>query len=189
MHRKALLDLLDRYLLKHPDEPEFVDRIRDLVVEHENCFERDCLPGHITASSWILSHDRKHVLFTHHRKLNRWLQLGGHADGETNALEVALKEAREESGMRDFEVQWTGEAGVPFDLDVHSIPEFRDVPGHEHHDIRFLLVAAADQELVISDESNDLRWFPIDRLDEILDEESLSRLDRKARAWLATAAS
>ena len=62
------------------------------------------------------------------------------------------------------------------------------MPGHEHHDIRFLLIARPNQELVISDESNDLRWFEIDQLDEVLDHESLSRLDRKARAWLGAAA-
>ena len=188
MHRKPLLELLDLYRIQFPEEIEFVDRVRNLVSEHPNCFDRDCKPGHITASSWIVSHDHRRVLFTHHRKLDRWLQLGGHADGDTNVLEVALKEAREESGMCDFEVLWPKGSPIPLDIDVHSIPDFGDVPGHEHHDIRFLLVAARDQELVISDESNALRWFPIDQIDEVLDEESLCRLDRKARAWLRTIA-
>jgi 8-oxo-dGTP pyrophosphatase MutT (NUDIX family) len=184
MHRQALLGLLDRYLVAHPDEPEFATRIRSLVIGHPNCFERDCLPGHITASSWIVSHDFSRVLFTHHRKLDRWLQLGGHADGESNVLEVALNEAREESGMTSFEVLWPGDSQVPFDLDVHRIPALGEVPEHEHHDVRFFLLAGADQELVISDESNDLRWFPIDQLDEVLVEESLCRLDRKARSLI-----
>ncbi len=182
MHRQALLRLLDRYGVQHPEEPEHVSRIRSLVTRHANCFERTCLPGHITASSWIVSHDHSRVLFTHHRKLDRWLQLGGHADGDSEVLSVALREAREESGMEDFEVVWSGAPPVPFDLDVHSIPAFGDDPEHEHHDVRFLLVAGGDQELVISDESNDLRWFSWDELDEIIDEESLERLGRKARA-------
>lgn len=187
MHRRGMLELLDGYCDQCPDETEFASRIRALVVEHSNCFDRDCMPGHITASSWILSHDLRNVLLTHHRKLDRWLQLGGHADGETDVLEVALKEAREESGMGNFQVIWPATPHVPFDLDVHQIPAFGDVPEHEHHDIRFLLVAGADQELVISRESNDLRWFPLDELNLILDHESLSRLDRKARSWLRSA--
>ena len=104
MHRRPLLDLLDVYQQRHPEESACVEKIRALAVAHENCFQRDCQPGHITASSWIVSHDHQRVLFTHHRKLDRWLQLGGHADGDTDVLEVALKEAREESGMNDFDV-------------------------------------------------------------------------------------
>jgi len=187
MHRQALLGLLDRYRVRYPAESESATRIRSLVAEHPNCFDRDCRPGHITASAWIVSHDHKRVLFTHHRKLDRWLQLGGHADGDPNPLEVALREAREESGMLDFRVLWSGEDQTPFDVDVHLIPPYGGEPEHEHHDIRFLLEAAADQELVISAESNDLRWFPMNELDQILDEESLLRLDRKARSLLRCA--
>ena len=81
MHRKALLELLDGYRVENPDEVEFVYRVSKLVVDHPNCFDRDCLPGHITASSWIVSHDHQRVLFTHHRKLDRWLRRGNPADG------------------------------------------------------------------------------------------------------------
>jgi 8-oxo-dGTP pyrophosphatase MutT (NUDIX family) len=185
MHRQALLGMLDRYGIRYPDELESADRVRSLVVEHANCFDRECLPGHVTASSWIFSHDHRHVLLTHHRKLDRWLQLGGHADGDTNVLEVAFKEAREESGMTNFEVLWLDEPGTPFDLDIHLIPARGDTPEHEHHDIRFLLVAGRDQQLVMSDESNDLRWFPVGELAPQLDDESLRRLDRKSRKLLS----
>jgi 8-oxo-dGTP pyrophosphatase MutT (NUDIX family) len=163
-----------------------IERIRALVTGHEKCFDRDCLPGHITGSSWIVSHDLRQVLLTHHRKLGGWLQLGGHADGQTCVFDVALREAREESGMQHFRVIGPVEdAAVPFDIDIHIIPARKGEPAHEHHDIRYLLVAEPGQELVISDESIDLRWFPIRSLPEMLDDESMIRMHAKATSLLA----
>ena len=188
MHRTPLLELLDRYARLHPAEDAVVDRIRRLVESRSNCFERDCMPGHITASAWIVSHDHGRFLLTHHRKLDRWLQLGGHADGDPDVLGVALREAQEESGMLDLEPVLTGSELVPFDLDVHEIPAWRDDPTHEHHDVRFLLRAAAGQSLVMSGESKDLRWFESGApgVEGLLGEESLLRLHRKARGLLGT---
>ncbi len=183
MHRRSLLDLMEVYASSHPEEGDSVGRIRQLVESREDCFQRSCLPGHITASSWILSPDRSHFLLTHHRKLGRWLQLGGHADGECDVRLVALCEAREESGMADFSIPQRDAQGlaIPIDVDVHSIPGRPGEPEHEHHDIRFLLLAGANQDLCISDESNDLRWFTYDQLDSLEADESLLRLARKAR--------
>ncbi len=165
-----------------------VGRVRGLVVSHEECFERTCLPGHVTASTWILSHDRRRFLLTRHRKLGRWLQLGGHADGDGDVLRVALREAREESGMQSFSLidPEAGSSGpgrlppVPIDVDVHRIPARPGEPEHEHHDIRFLLVAGPDQPLVMSEESSDLAWFPFESLGDVGADESLLRLGRKA---------
>ena len=130
-------------------------------------------------------------LLTHHRKLGRWLQLGGHADGDPDsAAPSALREAREESGMDAFRCGRAGRAAdggvLPIDVDVHVIPARPGEPEHEHHDVRFLLVAAPDQPLVISDESNDLRWFAWRELDEVGEDESVLRLARKARRVLGT---
>jgi len=186
VHRVPILALLDRYERAYPDEGSCVRRIRDLVRQHEDCFERTCLPGHITGSAWIVSSDRQRFLLTHHRKLDRWLQLGGHADGEAAVHEVALKEAREESGMTDFD--WCGPVvdgvALPIDIDVHTIPPRASEPAHEHHDIRLLLVAQPEQELRISDESLALAWFGWNQLGSDLEEESLLRMARKARAQL-----
>lgn len=187
MHRKPLLESLERYERRYPEEASCVERIRALVSENEDCFERSCVPGHITASSWIVSHDAARVLLTHHRKLGAWLQLGGHADGDPDPLAVALREAQEESGMQRFRVIDAGEPGLPFDIDVHSIPARPGEPEHEHHDIRFLLVAEPHQPLVISEESHDLRWFPVFDLPTALDDESVLRMARKAPAQLAGA--
>jgi len=185
MHRAPLLDQLARYRALHPEEKPTVERIRALVESRPDCLLRTCAPGHITASSWIVSADRRHFLLTHHRKLGRWLQLGGHVDGDADAARSALREAREESGMSRF--HWGLVAGelLPIDVDVHAIPAHGAEPAHEHHDLRFLLVAEEGQPLRCSAESVELRWFPVERLDEVAREESLHRLGRKATALLA----
>jgi 8-oxo-dGTP pyrophosphatase MutT (NUDIX family) len=184
----ALLALLSGYLERNPDERACVARIRALVAAHPDCCLRSCLPGHVTASAWVLSPDGRSFLLTHHRKLDRWLQLGGHADGESDVARVALREASEESGVREF--AFLGPAGVgpsPYlvDVDVHPIPARPGEPAHDHHDLRFVLVAGSSRTLA-SPESRALAWFPMAELDARLDalgaDESLRRLGRKARA-------
>ena len=188
MHRRQLTELLADYAQRNSGEQSCVERVSELVRKYPNCFERSCLPGHVTASAWIVSADRRRFLLTHHRKLGRWLQLGGHADGDPDVFAVALREAREESGMETFD--WLGAPGdgsdpVPIDVDVHRIPARPGEPAHEHHDIRFLLAARPGQELKISAESVALKWFAWERLESDFSEQSLLRLGRKARALLA----
>lgn len=188
MHRRPLIELLERYCAAWPTPAEhaLADRFREFAAARPDCLLRSCVPGHITASAWILRHDGAAALMTHHRKLGRWLQLGGHVDGEPHAERAALREAQEESGMPRFAFL-TGADGVlfPLDLDVHPIPARGAEPRHDHWDVRFLLRAAPGQELVLSEESNDLRWVPLAQLTAHTDEESVLRLHRKAVELLA----
>ena len=177
MHRAPLLSLLDRYAQRHAEEP-VVERFRAFVRQHSDCLERSCIPGHITASSWILSPDGSRALLTHHRKLGRWLQLGGHVDGEPQLARAALREAQEESGISSFEFL-DGADLDPLDLDVHTIPARGSEPQHEHWDVRFLL-RAATEAIQISDESNDLRWFTPEELSRVTSEQSVLRLPAKS---------
>ena len=185
MSRQPLLHMLARYRETFPSEVAVVDRIWQLVEAHANCFDRTCRPGHITASSWILSSDRRRALLTHHRKLNVWLQLGGHADGQWHVEEVAMREAREESGLDRFDFVAIDGVVMPFDIDVHEIPARYNESGdliedaHEHHDIRFLLIAHADN-FVVSEESNELGWFTPEEVRERTEEESILRMLHKA---------
>jgi 8-oxo-dGTP pyrophosphatase MutT (NUDIX family) len=185
MHRRPLLEMLSRYREAFPDEGPMIDRICALVESHVDCFERTCRPGHVTGAAWILSPDRRRCLLTHHRKLDRWLQLGGHADGQWLVEEVALREAREESGLQDFEFLPIHGSLLPLDVDVHQIPPRYDGAGnliddaHEHHDIRFLLVARSEDGVCTSDESHDVAWFTPDEVLERTDEESIHRMLRK----------
>jgi len=181
MHRRLLLDLLERHLGARPGDRAVAMRVSAFVQAHPDCFLRSCAEGHITGSAWILSADHRHVLLTHHRKLDRWLQLGGHSDGQRDPRRVALREAQEESGLARFRFLPEGSDPLPLDLDVHPIPAFGDEPPHLHLDVRFLLVAETGQALRASAESNALRWFERARLAEFVDEESLLRLERRAR--------
>jgi 8-oxo-dGTP pyrophosphatase MutT (NUDIX family) len=185
LHRRKLLDLLERYLMRYPEDRVRVDHVRQFVRASPDCFQRANVEGHITGSAWIVSHDHQHFLLTHHRKLGRWLQLGGHADGDPDPAQVALREAREESGMHFFEPVPDGQELLALDIDVHLIPATPREPAHLHHDIRYLLVAAPDQALRISEESRDLRWFPYDDAEKILEEPGSLRMARRALQLLS----
>jgi len=186
MHRRPLLDLLARYRHVFPRETGTIDQIGALVEAHADCFQRACRPGHITGAAWIVSADRRRFLLAHHRKLDRWLQVGGHADGQWSIEEVALREAHEESGLASFDIVPIDGAPIPFDVDVHQIPARHDAEGravedaHEHHDIRFLLIAHAGQEARTSEESHEVAWFTPDEILQLSDEESLLRMLRKS---------
>jgi 8-oxo-dGTP pyrophosphatase MutT (NUDIX family) len=181
--------MLSMYVSFFPEEVPVASSIACLIEQHADCFERTCRPGHITASAWILSSDRTRALLTHHRKLEKWLQLGGHADGQSDPVETALREAREESGISSFRVARIEGQFIPMDIDVHVIPARYNEQGeqiedaHEHHDIRFLLIA--DEEAIkVSDESHDVRWCTAEEVHERTQEESVLRLLRKAQAWM-----
>ncbi|BBO36225.1 NUDIX hydrolase [Lacipirellula parvula] len=186
MHRQPLLQLLDRYDSRHPSEAAMTDRIRQLVVAHADCFDRTCRPGHITASAWITTPKRDRFLLVHHRKLNRWLQPGGHADGQTDAADVAMREATEETGLPNLRHAATGADATPLDVDVHIIPARHDAAGnqiedaHEHHDVRFLIIAEGDLAPQVSEESHAVRWFTAEELQATIEEESVLRLWRKS---------
>ncbi|MCG6117838.1 MAG: NUDIX hydrolase [Aquimonas sp.] len=140
-------------------------------------FSRDRLAGHFTGSAWLVSADGERVLLTHHRKLQRWLQLGGHADGEADLAAVALREAQEESGLDGLVLE-----GAVYDLDCHWIPERGEVPGHWHHDVRYVVRALGGEHFTVSAESLELAWVPVKSMasDPAADES----LRRMAQRWL-----
>lgn len=189
MHRRPLLDMLDRYARRYPAEAAVAARIGDLITAHADCFDRTCRPGHVTGSAWVVTADGSRTLLVHHRKLHKWLQPGGHADGDADVPRVALREAREESGLAALSLYGRDDL-LPLDLDVHDIPARYNVAGeliedaHQHHDCRFLVVSPTAAAPVVSDESHDVRWFRVEQLPQITQEESVLRLARKAAALL-----
>lgn len=179
MHRRKLQSLLDEYERHYPAETETLQRFRAFVAEHERCFERDCWAGHVTGSAWVVDPARQDVLLTHHKKLDIWVQLGGHSDGDADTPAVALREAQEESGLP---VKFVSDAATPqvFDLDIHAIPARKGDPEHFHFDVRFAFVAA-HRGFQVSEESNALAWVPIADLAQYTSEQSMLRMRDK---WL-----
>lgn len=174
MHRQPLLALLDDYHRRFPDETAVVEQTKAFVDAHKDCFSRRQLSGHITGSAWLVSPDDHQVLLTHHRKLNLWVQLGGHADDDPDPLAVAEREAREESGIDAL----APVSRAIFDLDVHTIPARGDEPEHQHYDVRFAL--RADHRLFkVSAESHALAWIDVARLGELTQEDSMLRMAAK----------
>jgi 8-oxo-dGTP pyrophosphatase MutT (NUDIX family) len=179
--RRLLLDQIADYARRYPDESVVAERFAAFVAAHADCFERRCVPGHVTGSAWLVSHDGARFLLTHHRKLGRWLQLGGHADGDPDPARVALREATEESGITGLRLATVAGRVEPLDLDAHEIPARGDEPAHVHYDVRYVVVAPPDATLAISDESLALRWFPSAEPLAVPHDESVARLQRKAR--------
>ncbi|RFS13858.1 NUDIX hydrolase [Emticicia sp. C21] len=172
MHRKKILELLDAHIYADVFEANMTQVTEDFINAHPNCFDRELLIGHVTGSAWIVDNSGKFVLLTHHRKLDRWLQPGGHCDGDSDVLRVALKEAIEETGVQD--IQSVNES--IFDVDVHEIPERKGIPAHLHYDIRFLFIADKAIPLVITEESNDLAWVELSKVEELNNEDSVMRM-------------
>lgn len=178
MHRRPLLAALERYAERHGNEKAMIDRFRDFVRANERCFERSLTHGHVTGSAWVVDGSSARVLLTHHRKLDIWVQLGGHADGDPDVLRVALREAEEESGITGLRPA----SEEIFDIDIHRIPARGDEPDHLHYDVRFVIVSAVDR-FSVSEESHELAWVDVAWLHELTREESMLRMARK---WLAT---
>lgn len=169
---------LRAYAQRHPAEAAEVLEFLTFAESGPDVFERSRADGHFTASCWLVSLDGQRVLLTHHRKLDRWLQLGGHADGDCELARVALREALEESGLDDLEV----EAPI-FDIDAHRIPARGSEPAHVHWDVRFVVRCLGHEAFVVSAESLALAWVPISSVRD--DPGADASLRRMAHKWLA----
>lgn len=171
----TLLDELHLYVPADEREAAMRNRLIAFVAAHRDAFDRALEIGHVTASAWIVDPARRRTLLTHHRKLGKWLQLGGHVDGDPDVRRAALREAREESGLTSLRFVADG----IYDLDVHAIPARPGEPAHEHFDVRFAFEADPAEPLVVSAESKELAWIELDALPAYGADESVLRLARK----------
>lgn len=172
MHRNTLLQLLENHQPSTSEETQFKQQMIEFVKQNLDCFERSLLIGHVTGSAWIVDKSRQFTLLTHHRKLDKWFQTGGHCDGDSDVLNVALKEAQEETGLTDIQVVNPN----IFDIDIHEIPERKGVPKHLHYDVRFLFEADMNEPLIVSSESSDLAWIARSKVSEVNNSESIMRM-------------
>lgn len=192
MNDRPVTKLARSLSVHHPfDTREAADllEIVQFVGRHPHPFDRRIPEGHLTGSALVISNDGRRVLLMHHRKLQRWLQPGGHADpGETSGEAVALREAREETGIVGLILH--PKAPRPLDVDVHEIPARGDEPAHLHLDLRYLVLAPLRTALARSKtESEDLRWFGWNEVSGLDLDPGLRRALGKARKLFGARAS
>ena len=187
MHRRELLNLLQRHRTRFMDEASYIRRAIAFVEQHEDIFYRELWPAHVTGSAWGVSPDRESVLMLHHRKLDQWFQPGGHADGDNDVLRVALRETSEETGVDPAHIRLVDDA--VFDVDIHTILASHEAPRHEHIDIRFLVEIDDSLPLPGSDESHDVLWVDFHDISRFNNNRSTYRMVEKTRelrrAWEA----
>ncbi len=157
--RESTLEVLTAWQPPDPAQDTLRHAVLTFVLSNSDACKRSCVPGHVTASALVLDHAGTHALLTLHPRFGRWLQLGGHCeDGDPDIVSAALREATEESGI----------AGLTIDpemaaLHVHPVVCSLGVPTR-HLDMQFIAHAPPDAEIACSDESLDLRWWPLDGL-------------------------
>lgn len=163
MTRNHLLAELYTYKPLSQREHDHLRNTINLLEREPECFMRSCVEGHMTASAWVVSPDYQKVLLMHHSKLDKWLQPGGHADGDTNLPGVALREAHEESGLTSLRLLRPD----VFDVDVHPIPARGTEKEHLHYDVRYLLTANPLEPLAPNGESKAFAWVSLQEVDRL----------------------
>jgi 8-oxo-dGTP pyrophosphatase MutT (NUDIX family) len=181
LRQEGLLGELREYRPADTVEADHCSAMVRLLEEGEEAFSRaHFAPGHITASCYIIDGEER-LLLHHHRRLGRWLQMGGHVEAGELPSSAALREGREESGLSDLALVFDG----IFDLDVHAIPAGKGEPDHLHFDVRYLAQTSAPSAIARdANESDDLTWVTLDRAEELMAEEAGSRVIRKIRSVL-----
>ncbi|HYS55820.1 MAG TPA: NUDIX domain-containing protein [Thermoanaerobaculia bacterium] len=170
--------IIDAYAPADKRETEHRAAFLDLLRTTPEPYSRSqFVPGHVTASCFIVDRAGR-LLLHHHRRLNRWLQMGGHLAPGEDPARAALREGEEESGLRDL---WLIADAIA-DLDVHLIPEGRGEPEHRHYDVRYIaLTESADSIAADARESNALMWFDLDRAATLMQGEESLRVIQKIR--------
>jgi len=162
--RRQVLDILETALLFDERDREELRTITAFVHDNPDCLDRSNLAGHLTASAFVIDRERGRLLLIHHKALGRWLQPGGHADGDPDLRAVARREVLEETGLAALDLV----TPRPLDLDIHAIPARGCVPAHFHYDVRFLFEADSDLALQGDDrEVHGAAWVELSDLDRL----------------------
>lgn len=176
--RFNILNLLDLYSPSDPIECISKQKIIDFVKSNPECFNNNFVLGHVTGSALVVDKKIEFALLTHHKKLDKWLQFGGHSDGLPDVFQTARREAFEESGLLDLE-PIAGHEAI-FDLDVHEIPAKGEIPKHFHYDVRIILSTDMGSQFKVSDESKEIKWIKLTEVYKFNNTQSVLRLVNKA---------
>ncbi|MCW2514937.1 MAG: hydrolase [Mycobacterium sp.] len=156
---QSVVDTLSRWEPGDPAQDSLRHAVLAFVLARPDACQRACVPGHITASALVLDHTGTHTVLTLHPRLGRWVQLGGHCEeSDADIAAAALREAEEESGIRGLTID-----DMPAALHVHALTCSLGAPTH-HLDVQFVVRAPEGAEIAITDESLDLRWWPLNDL-------------------------
>ncbi len=158
-----MMEKIRAYVPVNAQEAADKEQILRFLAENPDAYSRENRLAHMTASAWIVNRSRTKVLMVYHKLYDSWSWTGGHADGERDLLQVAIREAREETGVREI---------VPLSEDIFSL-EILTVDGHEkrgsyvpshlHLNVTYLLEAGEEQELhVCPEENTGVAWFSLE---------------------------
>lgn len=175
------MEILKQFTPLSEEEKQYKNKMLQLYESKgEKAFSRNNLEAHFTASAWIINSITQEILLLHHKKLNKWLQPGGHADGEKDLEKVARKEVYEETGLKNLQLI----SKKVYDIDIHLIPENKGIPEHYHYDVRFAYFCERKEETKINSESNDFQWIKIKQVASLTQEPSILRMVEKSKTIL-----
>lgn len=175
--KENLIHELLQYKAFDEDEAIMVEQVIHYLKTTDHYLGKENLKGHITGSAWIINASGTKALLTHHFKLDRWLQLGGHTELNEDVKVSAYREGLEESGLKSL-LLLNEEI---FDIDVHWIPERKNEPAHYHYDIRYLFQGDDRLPLNVSHESYDLAWIALDEIESYTQARSVMRMVEKTK--------
>ena len=182
---QRLVEILDRYICEDDAEHASVVLTKQMIKQHLDIWLQSCQAGHITASGLILDRVNERVLLMYHRKLQLWLQMGGHGEGELDPSLIARREAIEESALPDLTFFPSNEQPMIIDVDAHSIPTRQNIPEHYHLDIRYLLLTSSPEKIRLPHaEAHELRWFSLAEIPALPLKPATLRLIKKAERLL-----
>lgn len=177
MLKETIIGELDVYKNVYALESDNVDTLINFIENNSIYLGSSNPDGHVTSSAWIINKQRTRVLLTEHKKLNKWLQLGGHTEENESVYESSYREGIEESGLSML----TQVNRSIYDIDIHTIPKRNEKKEHIHYDIRYLFEANDTDEIIVSDESHDVRWIDVRDIERYTNEESVLRMVRKMK--------
>jgi len=185
---KKIEEILKEHIPFDEKEKKDILLISQLMGVSPNLLSSKSKDGHFTGSALVVDNTSHRFLLHLHKKLGRWFQFGGHPESETDLSDVAMREATEETGLKDLQFYSSDSDIVPIDIDVHIIPEKKDEPAHPHLDFRYLLVTNTPEQIAVDNpnESNNFRWFSFNEIDEVsrLVDPALLRLILKSKTIL-----
>lgn len=180
MRLEAVREQLSGYRAADATEASYVTRMLALTLAAQACQRSHFVPGHFTASAFVLSPDRRDLILIHHKKLGIWVQPGGHVEAtDADLASAARREVAEEVGLGELDS--LAKDGALFDVDIHTIPARKSEPAHEHFDARFAFVART-RDFTRTEEVADVRWVPLESVSEVTADESVLRAAKKLLA-------